>query len=143
MVVLDTNVLVAALWSRTGASFRLVEMALRQELNICISVALALEYEDVLKRAHMREVSWVSNSDLEILLDALLLVANRISPITYRARPMLRDANDDMVLECAIQSGSSAIITMNIKDFSLVEKQFGIAILQPGKFLATQTGGRL
>jgi putative PIN family toxin of toxin-antitoxin system len=143
MIVLDTNIMVAALWSRTGASYRLVEMALRREITICVSVALALEYEDVLKRAQMREASWASDADLDILLDALLSVAARIAPITQRLRPILRDADDDMVLECAIQSSAKAIVTMNIKDFVSVEKRFGIAILQPGKFLNQCNGGRL
>lgn len=143
MIVLDTNILVAALWSRTGASYRLIEMALRRELTISVSVALALEYEDVLKRAKMREASWASDVDLDILLDALLSVAQRIAPITQRLRPILRDADDDMVLECAIQSSSRAIVTMNIKDFAGVEKRFGISILQPGKFLKDHIGARL
>ena len=143
MIVLDTNILVAALWSRTGASYRLIEMALRGELTISVSVALALEYEDVLKRAKMREASWASDVDLDVFLDALLSVAQRIAPITQRLRPILRDADDDMVLECAIQSSSRAIVTMNIKDFAGVEKRFGISILQPGQFLKDHIGARL
>ena len=142
MIVLDTNILVAALWSRTGASYRLIEMALRGELTISVSVALALEYEDVLKRAKMREASWASDVDLDIFLDALLSVAQRIAPITQRLRPILRDADDDMLLECAIQSRSGVIVTMNIKDFAGV-KRFGISILQPGKFLKDHIGARL
>jgi putative PIN family toxin of toxin-antitoxin system len=143
MIVLDTNILVAALWSQTGASYRIIELVLKREIAICVSVALALEHEDVLTRAKMREASWASDSDLDTLLDALLLVAERVAPIKQRLRPILRDADDDMVLECAIQSGAGVIVTMNIKDFADVAKRFGIEILQPGKFLEKHFGGRL
>jgi predicted nucleic acid-binding protein len=49
-VVLDTNVLVAALRSRRGASFRLIELLRARTFEIAISVPLAVEYEAVLTR---------------------------------------------------------------------------------------------
>src|SRR5438270_5924805 len=58
MYVLDTNILVAALWSRKGASFELLSRAIEGRLAIAVSVALALEYEDVLKRVAIAEASW-------------------------------------------------------------------------------------
>jgi putative PIN family toxin of toxin-antitoxin system len=143
MIVIDTNILVAALWSKTGASNKIVSMALRREVEIAVSVALALEYEDVLKRAKMREASWASMSELDDLLDAILGVATRAAPITINIRPKLNDSDDDMVLECALQSRAQTIVTMNVRDFSIVKKQFGIDIMQPGKFLASLVGGRL
>jgi putative PIN family toxin of toxin-antitoxin system len=143
MVVIDTNILVAALWSKTGASHRILTMALHREIEIAVSVALALEYEDVLTRTKMREASWASLNELDDLLDALLGVATRVAPITINIRPKLTDADDDMVLECAIQSRAQAIVTMNVRDFSVVEKQFGIDVMQPGIFLASLIGGRL
>ena len=99
MIVIDTNILVAALWSKTGASNKILTMALRGEIQIAVSVALALEYEDVLKRTKMREASWAGLNELDDLLDALLSVAMRTAPITMNIRPKLSDADDDMVLE--------------------------------------------
>lgn len=49
-IVLDTNVLVAALRSQQGASQRIMRTIGRGLWQANISVALALEYEDVLKR---------------------------------------------------------------------------------------------
>lgn len=137
MVVLDTNILVAALWSRTGGSYRILTGALRGEIPFAVSVALALEYEDVLKRTQMREASWASLAELDVLLDALLGCAKLVTPITLRGRPFLKDADDDMVLECAIQAQANAIITMNIRDFAPVRRAFGIDVLMPGAFLAS------
>ncbi len=135
MIVLDTNILVAALWSRTGASFRIFESVIKGETNVAVSVALALEYEDVLKRAVFREASWASDGDLELLLDELLGTAVLIAPIDYRLRPVLTDADDDMVLECAVQARAEAIVTMNIRDFSGIAPRYGIEVLQPGQWL--------
>lgn len=140
MTVIDTNILVAALWSRTGASFRIIEGVLRGEIAIAVSVALALEYEDVLKRAAMREASWASLAELDIVLDALLGQAKLVAPIRVRGRPFLRDANDDMVLECALQARADAILTMNVRDFASVDRRFGIEIIKPGEFLARMLG---
>lgn len=46
--VLDTNVLVAALYSKRGASYQLLKAALSGQLPIAISPLVALEYEGVL-----------------------------------------------------------------------------------------------
>jgi hypothetical protein len=48
--VLDTNVLVAAFRSKRGASHELVRLIGTGELRPNVSVALALEYEELLKR---------------------------------------------------------------------------------------------
>jgi hypothetical protein len=45
-----------------------------------VSVALALEYEAVLNRAAMREASWASKAELDVVLDALIGQARRIMP---------------------------------------------------------------
>jgi predicted nucleic acid-binding protein len=49
-IVLDTNVLVAALRSRRGASYRIISLIGAGGFRLNVSVALALEYEEVLKR---------------------------------------------------------------------------------------------
>lgn len=52
-IVLDTNVLVAAFRSKRGASYQVVQSIGRGDWRLNISVALALEYEDVLKRRNV------------------------------------------------------------------------------------------
>lgn len=49
-VVLDTNVLFAALASKAGASRRLLELLDEDRFVALVTVPLILEYEDVLKR---------------------------------------------------------------------------------------------
>ncbi len=136
MIVLDTNVLVAALTSQGGASFQLLSRALDRRLTYAISVALALEYEDVLTRREIRKLSWASEKDLQIVLDNLLVNASQIMPIRVRLRPFLRDPGDEMVLECAVQSGAESIVTMNHRDFAGAASGFRIHIESPGACLA-------
>ena len=131
MVVLDTNVLVAALSSRGGASFQLLSRALEGRLEYAVSVALALEYEDVLTRRHIRSLSWASEQDMHIILDGILAHATQIMPIRVRLRPNLRDPGDEMVLECAVQSGAVSIVTMNHRDFHEAAAQFRFEIESP------------
>jgi predicted nucleic acid-binding protein len=49
-IVLDTSVLVAAVHSRQGASFALVKEIPSRDFEICLSVSLYLEWQDVLTR---------------------------------------------------------------------------------------------
>lgn len=49
-------------------------------------------------------------------------------------RPTLKDPKDDLVLELAVVSGSDAIITHNIGDFSRIAR-FRIRVIRPGEFL--------
>lgn len=135
MYVLDTNILVAALWSRSGASFQLLKRVVTGRLAIAVSVALALEYEEVLKRAPIAEAAWATADELDAILDAVLANARRIMPIRTTLRPALSDPSDDMVLECAVQAGADAIVTMNVRDFRDACKLYRMTLLRPGELL--------
>ena len=55
-LVIDTNILVAGLRSKRGAAFRLLSILNDARWQINLSVALLLEYEEVLKRTrHERQ----------------------------------------------------------------------------------------
>jgi putative PIN family toxin of toxin-antitoxin system len=98
-VVLDTNVLIAALRSRRGASYELVRLIGQGEWRLTISVALALEYEDVLKRPNM--LPGFSVQDINDFLDYILEVSNLVAFVP-RLRPRLQDPNDEHTLELAV-----------------------------------------
>jgi putative PIN family toxin of toxin-antitoxin system len=130
LVVLDTSVLVAAWLSSTGASFALLEHLRAGSFRIALSVPLVLEYEDVLLR-HLN--AGRTRSDVFALIDYLCSVGEP-HDIFFLWRPLLRDADDDMVAELAVTSHAYAVVTHNMKDFGPV-KQFGVQILAPGQFL--------
>lgn len=51
--------------------------------------------------------------------------------IHFLWRPQLTDPGDEMVLETAINGRADAIVTFNVRDFRVVQSQFGIEILRP------------
>lgn len=127
-VVLDTNVLVAAMRSRQGASYRLLTLVGSGKFEVSVSVGLVLEYEDALTRKAL-----VDKDDRDDVLDYVCAVANK-PKVYYLWRPMLRDPNDDLVLEVAVAGGCEAIVTFNKRDFTGAER-FGIRVLSPREFL--------
>ena len=122
--------LVAGWRSRTGASFAVLEQLPDDAFDIALSVPLVLEYEAVLLR-HLD--SGRSTADVLALVDYLCSIAQHQS-IFFLWRPLLRDANDDMVAELAVASAAWAIITHNVRDFATVPK-LGIRVLTPAQFL--------
>lgn len=132
-LVLDTDVMVAALRSATGASRRLLLAALerRRELTVLVSVPLLIEYEAVLTRPEHLKAAGVSGTDVEGLLDAFAAVAEPVT-LAYLWRPTLPDMDDDMVLEAAVNGQADSIVTFNRRDFGAPAEQFGVLVLSPG-----------
>ena len=131
-VVIDTNVLLAGMRSRLGASFRLLSLVDSGRFDISISASLLLEYEDVL----MRNVPLLSENEVNDVLDVLdylCEIANR-QTIFFLWRPVLRDPNDDLVLEVAVAGGCDCIVTFNGRDFAGAER-FGLRVMKPREFL--------
>jgi putative PIN family toxin of toxin-antitoxin system len=122
-VVLDTSVLVAAVRSSQGASFRILQLVGDPRWELNLSPALLFEYEEV-AASHAKKF-WPEPERLNDLLDFLIANANR-PKISYSWRPILRDADDDMVLELAIAAQAGFIVTHNIRDFVGAER-FGSA----------------
>ena len=131
-VVIDTNVIVAALKSRRGASYQLLISLPSGVYRPNLSVPLFIEYESVAKRTGL--VSGLNEQDINDILDYILSQSS-IRQIFYLWRPYLKDPLDDLVLEVAVESQSEYIITFNKKDFSGVER-FGIKVVTPQEFMA-------
>ena len=130
-VVVDTNVLVSVLRSRRGASFRLIRMVGRGRFTTILSVPLALEYEAAAK-AQSRALG-LRHSDIDDVIDYLCKVSEH-RRIFYLWRPILRDPQDDMVLELAVEAEADAIVTHNVRDFGAAV-DFDVRILTPREFL--------
>ena len=130
-MVLDTNVLVSALRSRRGASFRLLTVIDSEALQVSLSVPLCLEYEQALVR--LAQDVPLTREDVDIALDYVASVAEH-RQVFYLWRPILRDPKDDMVLELAVAAQAHAIVTFNKRHFRGVD-QFGIRLLTPKELL--------
>jgi putative PIN family toxin of toxin-antitoxin system len=132
-VVFDTNVLVAASWSRRGASFALLRLLREGRFRALASVPLLLEYEAVLKRAEHLAVGGRTEAMTDAFLDAFCLCCEPVH-LYYLWRPRARDPADDMVLETALNGRADRLITLNTADFAAADG-FGLVVVQPGIFL--------
>jgi putative PIN family toxin of toxin-antitoxin system len=130
-IVIDTNVLVAALPSRRGASFRLLSLIGGKHFDINISVPLLLEYEAAAKR--IARVVGLTHNDIDDILDYICSVASH-RQIYFLWRPLLKDPRDDLVLELAVEAECDVIVTHNVRDFVGAER-FSLGIVTPGGFL--------
>ena len=130
-VVLDTNVLVSALRSQRGASFKVTSLIGRDLFQLSISVPLVLEYESAAKR--VSKLVGLTYSDIDDIVDYICKVAEH-RDIYYLWRPFLKDPKDDMVLEVAVESESEFIVTYNVRDFAGIE-QFGLEAITPKQLL--------
>jgi predicted nucleic acid-binding protein len=131
---LDTNVVVAAMRSPTGASAALVMAARRGGIVMLVNVALALEYEAICRRPEHIAAAGLRLDEVEIFLTAILAMAEPVKS-HFIWRPRLHDANDELVLAAAANGRAAAIVTFNKRDFGSVPLQFGIAVLTPRETL--------
>ena len=129
--VIDTNVLVSALMSRRGASFKILSLLPTGLFTFHLSVPLVCEYESVLKRSELN-LTWTMK-EVDELLDIICLLGVK-HEIWYLWRPFLNDPGDELVAETAVTAQAEAIVTMNVRDFRGME-MFGIETLTPKEFL--------
>ena len=130
-IVIDTNIVVAALLSRKGASFRLISLINQGYFDFYLSVPLVLEYEEVLLRLLPKLT--LTKKDISNFLDYFCKVGKH-QKIFFLWRPYLKDPKDDMVLELAFNASCKYLVSFNLKDFKGSDK-FGIKTLTPRDLL--------
>jgi len=130
-VVLDTNILVSALRSREGASFRLFAQLGSGRFQHVYSNPLIHEYEDVLLRPEM--LPHLSPAVLNEILD-FVCQTGEFRPIYFLVRPHLPDPKDEHLLELAVNAQCSHIVTYNLRDFRGSD-QYGVEAIKPQSFL--------
>ena len=131
-IAVDTNVIVAALRSRKGASHRLVQMVRRGEiLRLHLSAAVVLEYEEVLLRELVPDC--FSPEEISAFLDDLILGSVRHARIAA-GRPLSSDPDDDSLLELAFTADVDCIVTFNKAHFRPAD-DMGIDLLTPSELL--------
>ncbi|MBA1437872.1 MAG: putative toxin-antitoxin system toxin component, PIN family, partial [Epsilonproteobacteria bacterium] len=125
--VVDTNVLLSALYSNKGASYKLLSMIDSDRFVLNISTTLVYEYEEILKIKSKLETKYIDS-----ILNYICKIGKK-NKIFYLWRPKLKDADDDFLLELAVAS-NSIIVTLNEKDFE-VAGEFNVQVMTPKEFL--------
>lgn len=122
--------MVAALRSPNGASRWLLTAALGRKITMVVSVPLILEYEAVLTRQEHLSSTRLAAQQVSEMIDAVAAAAFRVQ-LSFRWRPLLADADDDMVLETAINGGAELLATFNTRDFGSIGERFGCMTVLP------------
>jgi putative PIN family toxin of toxin-antitoxin system len=134
-IVMDTNVLVAGLRSRNGASFQLLSRLTSSQFELYLTVPLAMEYEDVLHRPGLLPLP---TDAIDAVLDMVCAVAFK-QDVHFLWRPQLCDPNDELVLEAAVNASADFLITHNLRDFA-ASGRFALRVVTPGQFLKRLDG---
>ena len=131
--------MVAAFRSSRGASRQLLLGALARQFELLLSVPLLLEYEAVLTRTEQLSAIGIGRRDVERVLDDFASIARPVR-LSYRWRPQLPDAKDDMVLETAVNGNADAVVTFNQADFLALNERFHCRVVLPRVALSELRG---
>ncbi|MFN0164344.1 MAG: putative toxin-antitoxin system toxin component, PIN family [Burkholderiales bacterium] len=137
--MLHTDAVVAGMRSPSGASAALLLAAAEHRFTMCANLAVMLEYEAVCSRPERRAAAELTEVELGIFLDALGAIVEPV-PTRFLWRPRLRDPDDEMVLEAAVNGRADAIVTFNRRDYAAVAPSFGLEVLLPRDALARLKG---
>ena len=129
------NVVFEGLTKQGGASGLIVDAWLAGLMVVCVSNALAYEYDDVLSRK-LSEARW---SKLQSVLGQLLSVA-QYTNIYFSWRPTSPDPGDDLVIDCAMNAGA-IVVTSNIRDSQSAKESLGLRVMTPVQFLSRLASG--
>lgn len=133
-LVLDTNVMVAAITSPRGASRLLLSRVLKGDAELAVSTPLFVEYEAVLLRPERLAAANATPADIGDILDAIAAIAIPVA-FDFRWRPSGADADDELVVETAANGRADAIATFNLRDLRAAAASLGIIAERPGPIL--------
>lgn len=134
ILTLDTDVIVAALRSPGGASRALIGHLRAGRVRCVVSVSMLIEYEAVLSRPAQLAATGLSIQEVGRFLDGLAALVVPVRP-HFLWRPQLRDPNDEMVLEAALNGGADTIVTFNTKDYLPAAASLGVRVERPSETL--------
>jgi predicted nucleic acid-binding protein len=89
-----------------------------------------MEYEAVCRKPEHRLAAGLTEEQVGVLVTAVIAMAIPLET-HFLWRPQLRDPNDEMVLEAAVNGRADALVTFNLKDYDDVPARFGIDLLLP------------
>ena len=130
---MDTNVVEAAFRSDSGASNRLLRHANDGSVKLLCSTALFLEYEAVLGRLSIRQATGHTLEEVQDVMNAIAEIAEP-DDVPLKTRPSLHDADDEMVLEVALNGEADFIVTHNARDFEPAQA-LGVEVTTPGEIV--------
>ena len=134
-IVIDASVLVSALIGKAGPAREVLRQCLLGNYLPMINTTLFLEYEDVSKRPRILRLCPLTPDEIRRLLNAFYNVCEWIQ-VHYLWRPNLKDEGDNFLIELAVASNATCIVTNNTKDLMHAELTFeNLRIFKPEQLL--------
>jgi len=125
-LVLDTNVVLSALlWG--GTPYRLLQLAIEDEVQIFTSPVLAAELREILARPHLAAKLAEKGTTADAVTALYLEFARAVSPLSV-PRVVPDDPDDDHVIACAVAAKADIIVSGDKHLLKLREHQ-GIRIV--------------
>jgi predicted nucleic acid-binding protein len=100
------------------------------EAELLLSVPLMLQYEAVLLRPEILAATQLNTGQIGQILDLFCAVGRQVE-VSFLWRPTLRDPDDEMVLEAAMNGQADRLLTFNLRDFAGSER-LSMRIERPG-----------
>jgi len=88
----------------------------------------------VLGREEHRAVHGLTIERTEAFLIGLAGIIEPVS-VFFHWRPQMQDADDEMVLETALNGRAASIVTHNVRDFVPAASRFGLRVVRPGELV--------
>ena len=131
IVVLDTNIMVAALLRGGGSARAVLRACLSGQYQAVLGPALLAEYEDVLGRSDLIADSVLSANERLEVFDGFLNRCRWVE-VFYAWRPNLPDEADNHLIELGVAAHADAIVTRNLRDVAHGELKFpSLRVLTP------------
>jgi len=128
---MDTNVLVAGLRSRTGASYELLRLLRERKWTLVLSNTVLGEYHEILRRES--SALKLAHADADAYLDVLCALAEQCA-LTSPWQPVATDPDDEPIVQLAREAKVSYLVTHNVRDVQGAA-QFGVQVVRPSEFL--------
>jgi putative PIN family toxin of toxin-antitoxin system len=123
-VTFDTNVLLSAtLWDGSVAQKLLFDF-IRQKVKIYSTTAIISEYQEVLRRDFD-----FSEEEIAEIMEKVLFFVTLVNP-KEKVKIVKEDPDDDIIIDCALESNSKYVLTYDKHLLNLKEYQ-GIRIIRP------------
>jgi len=118
--VFDTNVFVSALMSKRGNPALLLDRV-RKSYTLFISKDILSELKDVISR----EKFSYTEAEVNTFVEAIISLADVVNP-EIKIDAIKADPDDNMILECAVTSGASYIVSgdkhlLDLKEYGKIK----------------------
>jgi uncharacterized protein len=110
-VVIDTNVIVSGILSRTGALAELWNAWRERRFLLLSSPAIIAEVNAVLQYPHLRKKYHLRDEEINLTITLLEQDALRVAGDADVAGSVPADPKDEMFLACALSGGADVIVT--------------------------------